>query len=109
MTAAGFPVFAGALGENLTTTGLDRRQIRIGQRYQAGDAMIQITKLRVPCATLNRYNSEGRVIQKAVYDERAKAGDPSTPVWGLAGFYASVVKTGMLRANDIITLSDPVV
>ena len=32
----GYPVFAGAMGENLTTLGLDRRQMRIGQRYRVG-------------------------------------------------------------------------
>lgn len=109
LKALGYPLFPGALGENLTTSGLDRRQIRVGQRFHVGEAVVEITKVRVPCATLNRYNGDGRIIQKAVYDERVKAGDPSTAVWGMAGFYASVVKPGLIRANDIITLSDPVV
>lgn len=109
LRSAGFPVFAGALGENLTTRGLDRRLIRIGQRFRAGEALIEITKLRVPCATLNRYNPEGRVIQPALYDSLAKNGDPRSPVWGMGGFYASVVEPGRLRVNDIIRLLDPVV
>jgi MOSC domain-containing protein YiiM len=33
--ATGFPVYPGALGENLTTRGLDRRALRIGQRFNA--------------------------------------------------------------------------
>src|SRR3954451_13662521 len=53
MKAAGFMVYPGSLGENLTVTGLDRREIRIGQRFSAGEAILEITKLRVPCATLN--------------------------------------------------------
>ena len=32
----GFPLFHGALGENLTTCGLDRRTLRIGQRWRIG-------------------------------------------------------------------------
>src|ERR1700730_9317068 len=36
LTAAGFPLFIGALGENITTRGLDRRSVRVGQRYQIG-------------------------------------------------------------------------
>jgi MOSC domain-containing protein YiiM len=35
VAAQGFPVYPGALGENITTRGLDRRSLRIGQRFQA--------------------------------------------------------------------------
>ncbi len=34
LIAQGFPLYPGALGENLTTLGLDRRGMRIGQRYR---------------------------------------------------------------------------
>ena len=34
--ARGYPLFYGALGENLTTRGLDPRQLRIGQQLRAG-------------------------------------------------------------------------
>src|SRR5579862_6689431 len=67
----GFPLFPGALGENLTTAGLDRRLFRIGQRYRAGAAILELTKIRVPCDTLNVY---GRGIQQALYDAQVKAG-----------------------------------
>jgi MOSC domain-containing protein YiiM len=106
LTMQGFPLFAGALGENLTLRGLDRRQMRAGQRYRAGDVWIELTKLRGPCATLDVY---GPGIQKAVYDAQVKAGDPSTPRWGLGGFYARVLKAGTLRPHDIIALVDQVV
>ena len=102
----GFPLFAGALGENLTTAGLDRRLMRIGQRYRAGDAVLEITKLRSPCATLNIY---GPGIQSALYDTQVKAGDPSSPRWGLGGFYTQVLKPGVIRPHDIITLVEQVV
>ena len=104
MKAAGFPVYPGALGENLTVAGLDRRQIRIGQQFTAGEAILEITKLRVPCAALNVFNSNGLVIQKFVYDEQVKAGDPASPRWGRAGFYAKVPRTGRIRTNDAIQL-----
>ena len=104
MRAAGFLVSPGALGENLTTVGLDRRAIRIGQRFSAGETILEITKLRVPCATLNIFNSNGLVIQKAIYDDQVKAGDPASPRWGLAGFYAKVPQTGQIRTNDTIEL-----
>jgi MOSC domain-containing protein YiiM len=97
----GFPVFYGALGENLTTSGLDRRALRIGQRFRAGEAIIQLTEVRHPCGTLNVY---GASIQSAIYDARAMAGDPSSPVWGMSGFYASVIQPGILRPRDRIQL-----
>jgi MOSC domain-containing protein YiiM len=100
---AGHPVFYGALGENVTTRGLDRRSVRIGQRYHIGDVIAQITKVRAPCESLNVY---GDGIQKAVYDAEVKAGNPASPRWGLSGFYASVVRGGTIRPGDAVVLLD---
>ena len=101
LKAQGFPVFPGALGENLTTAGLDRLGMRPGQRYRVGDALIEITKLRQPCQALDVY---GPGMQSAIYDQKVKAGDPSSPRWGLAGFYASVVRTGSVSEGCPIAL-----
>jgi MOSC domain-containing protein YiiM len=106
LIAQGYPVFPGALGENLTTLGLDRRQMRIGQRYRVGEVMLEITKMRTPCATLNVYGSS---IKRAIYDAQVKANNASSPRWGLAGFYARVLRGGTVRSKDIIELIDQVV
>ena len=106
LIALGYPLFPGALGENLTTLGLDRREMRIGQRYRSGDVMLEIAKMRAPCTSLDVY---GPSIKQAVYDARVKAGDASSPRWGLAGFYARVLRSGFLRPKDIIELVDQVV
>lgn len=103
---AGYPVYPGALGENLTVQGLDRRAWRIGQRFEAGEALIELTKLRAPCETLNVFNGNGRSIQKAIYDSETKAGNPTSELWGKSGFYASVVKEGRIVPGDTITLVD---
>jgi MOSC domain-containing protein YiiM len=102
----GFPVYPGALGENLTIRGLDRRQMRVGQRYRVGQIVIELTKLRVPCIALNVF---GEGIKSAVYDKLGKAGNPESPAWGLSGFYASVQQGGVIREQDIITLLDQAV
>jgi MOSC domain-containing protein YiiM len=99
--AMGFPVYPGALAENLTTSGLDRRALRSGQRFRCGAATIQLTELRLPCDTISVY---GKGIQAAIYDARAMKGDASSDVWGLSGFYASVIEPGCLRPGDSITL-----
>jgi len=106
LIAQGFALYPGALGENLTTQGLDRRQMRPGQRYRAGEIVLELTKLRTPCATLDIY---GPAIKQSIYDAQVKAGDASSPCWGLGGFYAGVVRGGLLRSHDIIELLDQVV
>jgi len=97
----GFAVFPGALGENITTRGIDRRWLRIGQRYRLGEVVIELAQIRFPCDTLSVY---GAGIQAAVYDAQVQANDPASPRWGLSGFYASVIEPGTLRAGDSISL-----
>jgi MOSC domain-containing protein YiiM len=103
LIAQGFPLFPGAAGENLTTRGLDRRELRLGQRFRVGDAAIELKQMRTPCGALDVY---GIRIQAAMYDARVQAGDPASPRWGLSGFYASVVQPGTIRADDTIALLD---
>jgi MOSC domain-containing protein YiiM len=97
----GFPLFNGALGENLTTRGLDRRWLRIGQRYRVGEVLIELTKIRQPCSQLSVY---GNGIQKAIYDKQIDDEDPTSPKWGLSGFYASVLRAGSIRPGAPIEL-----
>lgn len=106
LSAEGFSVFYGALGENLTTRGLDPASWRVGQRFKVGTAVIQLTKRRAPCANLNPY---GAGIQKRIFDNLADAHNPASPVWGMGGFYASVAQSGSVHPGDIIQLLDPVV
>jgi len=103
LNALGYSLYPGALGENITTIGVDRRQWRTGQRWRIGQAIVELTKPRAPCESLSVY---GVGIQKAVYDAQVKAGDPSSPLWALAGFYASVVRPGIVRPGDPILLLD---
>jgi len=101
LIAQGFSLFPGALGKNLTTRGLDRRELRIGQRFRVGEAEIELTQIRTTCATLDVYGSG---IQAAIYDARVQAGDPESLRWGASGFYASVVQPGTVRIGDPIAL-----
>jgi MOSC domain-containing protein YiiM len=103
LIARGFPLFAGALGENLTTRGLPRGELRIGQRFRVGAAAIELTRIRTPCATLDVYGSG---IQATMYDARVQVCDPGSHRWGLSGFYASVIQPGLVSAGDAIALVD---
>jgi MOSC domain-containing protein YiiM len=106
LKSAGYPLYPGALGENITTAGLNRRKIRLGQRYRIGEVIVEITRVRRPCEQLSPY---GDGIQKAVYDPEVKAGNTASPLWGLSGFYASVVQPGTVRPGDTITLLEEAV
>ena len=103
LAARGYPVFYGALGENLTTRGLDRCLMRAGQRYRVGEALIELTKVRAPCDTIQVYGAD---IHREIFDAAVKAGDSTSPRWGMSGFYAAVVHGGRIRRNDIIALVD---
>jgi MOSC domain-containing protein YiiM len=101
LVARGYPVYYGAMGENLTTRGLDRRLLRAGQRFRMGTALIELTEIRVPCATQDIY---GPALKRDVYDAAVKAGDVTSPRWAMSGFYAAVIRPGVVRSGDEITL-----
>jgi len=100
LIAHGYPLFYGALGENLTTRGLDRRRMRSGQRYRAGGALLELTTLRIPCSALDVYSPD---LKRELYERDMQ---PDHPAWARGGFYAAVIEPGQVRTNDIILLVD---
>jgi MOSC domain-containing protein YiiM len=105
LTARGYPLFFGALGENLTTLGLDRHALRVGQRFHVGGALIELTKPRAPCSTLDVY---GPTLQREIYDQHVKKGDTKSARWGMSGFYAAVIEPGPVYVGDAIRLESEV-
>jgi len=101
LTARGYPLFYGALGENLTTRGIDVRRLRIGDRLRAGGVTIEITQPRGPCSALDVY---GASLRAEIYDAGVKALDPASPHWGMSGWYAAVTEPGLVRPEDIIAV-----
>ena len=94
LRAEGWPLFYGALGENLTTEGFDHRNWRAGQRFRIGEVLLELTTPREPCRTLNPY---GRGIERRL---RAKPSE--------GGFYAAVLVGGILTPRAIIENVEPV-
>ena len=101
LAARGFPVFYGALGENLTTRGIPIRELRIGDCLQIGSALLEITQPRGPCTALDVY---GESIKTEIYDAQVKALNPASARWGMSGFYARVLEGGVVRVNDSVLL-----
>jgi MOSC domain-containing protein YiiM len=101
LAARGYPLFYGALGENITTRGLDVRQLRIGTRIRMGGATLEITQPRGPCSALDIY---GENLKYEIYDQQVKQRDPLSPRWGMSGLYASVAEPGPVRTGDPVTV-----
>lgn len=105
LKAEGFALFPGALGENLTTEGIDFHGIHLGDVYRVGkEVEIRVTKIRAPCRTIAVY---GENIIKAIYDLEVKKGNVRTPKWGRSGFYAEVLNEGLVYPGDgIVQIAD---
>ena len=100
LSAAGFEVSAGQMGENVTTRGLDLLGLPTGARLRLGDeAVVEVTGLRNPCAQLDG-------IQQGLM--AATLGrDADGNLVRKAGVMAVVVRGGELRPGDAIRLELP--
>ena len=94
LQAEGHPVFAGAMGENLTLSGLDWERVTPGMQMQIGKVvLIEITRHTTPCANLIDCFVGGRIDR--VLEER-------NPGWSRV--YARVLQEGEIWVGDPVTL-----
>ncbi|GAB2954381.1 MOSC domain-containing protein [Micromonospora polyrhachis] len=95
LRAAGFTVSPGALGENITTRGVDLLGLPTGTRLQlGGTAVIEVTGLRNPCAQINGLQDG---LMAAVLGR-----DDDGNVIRKAGVMAVVLREGEVRPGDPI-------
>jgi MOSC domain-containing protein YiiM len=99
LTAKGYAVSPGQLGENITTRGLDLLGLPVGTRLRLGDAVVQVTGLRNPCTQLNRF-APG--LMQAVMGR-----DANGQLVRKAGIMAIVTAGGMVCPGDRIDLELP--
>ena len=81
----------GMLGENISIKGLQEDEVFIGDQYTIGDAVIEISEPRRPCATLGL-----RFENKAIIREFLEAPFPGT--------YARVINAGHVQTGDEMIL-----
>ncbi len=81
----------GGFGENLTTIGIDVDAALIGERWLVGEALLEVTGPRVPCATFAAHMGEPSWVKR--FAER-----------GRTGAYLAVVTSGSIRSGDPIIL-----
>jgi len=96
----GFIVSAGAMGENITTHGLDLLTLPVGTRlYLGSEAIVEITGLRNPCAQLDGIQNG---LMAAVLDH-----DAHGEVVRKAGIMAIVLTSGIVRPSDRVRVELP--
>lgn len=83
----------GAFGENISTTGLDERNVAVGDRFRLGSALVEVSQGRQPCWKLN---------------ERFATADMAVRVQksGRTGWYYRVLEEGDVESGDRMILID---
>ncbi len=81
----------GAFGENLTTRGLLETEVRVGDCFQLGTAMLMAVQPRRPCFKLGIRLARPEIVREFELARRS-------------GIYFRVQQPGTLQAGDAITL-----
>jgi MOSC domain-containing protein YiiM len=81
----------GIFGENITTAGIDISSALIGEAWQLGSAVVQITAPRIPCVTFKSWLGEPQWVKRF-----AAVGKP--------GAYLRVLAEGTVCAGDDLTV-----
>ena len=82
---------ASAFGENITVTNMLERDVCIGDTYQLGEAIIQVTQARVPCSTISKRLGIPGILPRIV-------------ATGFTGYLCRVLQEGTVRKDSKITL-----
>jgi MOSC domain-containing protein YiiM len=80
-----------AFGENLTATGIREEHVYVGDHFQVGEAVICVTQPTERCRTIGRSVGIPKIL-KVLHELEA------------CGFYARVVKPGLVAAGDPLIL-----
>jgi MOSC domain-containing protein YiiM len=82
-----FPGF----GENITTTGMMEDKVFIGDVFNLGEAVIEVTQGRVPCSTISKHNGIDRLLNRIIET-------------GYTGYFFRVLEEGRITSDAEIKL-----
>ena len=99
----GYPVVPGLFGENLVIDGVENQSIAVGDRFQCGPVLLEVTSPRIPCSTF-----AARMEDKLFVKRYTKANRPGAYCRVLAG---GMIETGMdvvftPYAGDRVTMTE---
>ncbi|MED4908984.1 MOSC domain-containing protein [Brevibacillus centrosporus] len=87
------PLEKAAFGENVTAENMREDQVCIGDVYQFGDAILQVSQGRYPCATINKRNHNNQLLKQII-------------AAGYTGYFFRVLQEGTIESDSpIIQLS----
>ena len=79
----------GAFGENLTTQGIDVNQAVIGEHWQIGTVILEVSEPRIPCRVFAGFWDRPTLINDFTAARRS-------------GTYLRIIKAGQMQTNDEI-------
>jgi MOSC domain-containing protein YiiM len=88
-TVFGETLPASAFGENLTITGMKEDQVCIGDVFQIGEAVLQVSQGRYPCSTINKRNHNHLLLKRIIET-------------GYTGYFFRVLEEGKITADSRI-------
>ncbi len=91
----GHPLSFGAFGENFTLGGMTEHEVCIGDRYRAGEAAVEVSQPRQPCATLSKRYGSKKLLPWMIES-------------GATGWYFRTVEEGLVDpAAELILIARP--
>lgn len=78
-------------GENLTVNGMLEADVCIGDVFQVGEAVIQVTQGRIPCSTIDKRTALPGLMKRMIDT-------------GFTGYLCRVLQEGTIRSDSAITL-----
>lgn len=84
-----------AFGENLTVKGLPEKDVNIGDVFQLGEAVIEVSLGRVPCSTISKHNNLSFLL-KRVFDTN------------YTGYFFRVLEEGKVTSDAKLILKERV-
>jgi len=84
----------GMFGENLSVSGMNETEIRIGDIYKIGSALVQISQPREPCFKLGIRFGTQQILKEFIE-------------YGFSGTYVKVLEEGQVSSGDKLILIKP--
>jgi len=81
----------GMFGENLTVADFDENQVYLGDIYQLGEALVQVSQYREPCYKLGVKFGTQQILKQFISH-------------GFGGTYLSILEEGQVNVNDVFKL-----
>lgn len=82
----------GAFGENLTTEGIDVNEAKIGERWQIGSVVLEVSEPRIPCRVFAGFWDRPTLIKEFTDSRRS-------------GAYLRIIQEGEIAAGDEIKIT----